>query len=258
MPSTTVSKDAVTVNTVVTVLAILALVGLIVFIYFDQKKMSRKSTRNANVSHKPSIDATECVKRGIDLSSVIHDDLYSLLLTHCNRVNSFFKDTPVYENVVMASPAFLLVFSRLVLIANGILTRGTPKVEAATTTLYRRLLSSSDSSRFNTYVDYFQSFLPPNPKTPRCDIFNLDDSVLLSQNDNFAFILFVAFGDCIINPQLVTDGDSAPIVIYDAFELLDLESILMDQFSPYMSEFIDDLFGHFMRYHEYYSFSLRS
>lgn len=258
MPSDAVSKGAVTFNTVATVLAILALVGLIVFIYFDQKKMSRKSTRNANVSHKHSIDATECVKRGIDLSSVIHDDLYSLLLTHYNRVNSFFKDTPVYENVVMASPAFLLVFSRLVLIANGILTRGTPKVEAAMTSLYRHLSSVNGKERLNSYIDYFQSFLPPNSKLPRCDIFNLDDSVLLSQNDNFAFILFVAFGDCIINPQLVTDGDSAPIVIYDAFELLDLESILMDQFSPYMSEFIDDLFGHFMRYHEYYSFSLRA
>lgn len=232
----------------------LAVVALLVLMHFDQQSLSSKS----NSFHMDPADATECVRRGIDRNKALQDDLFALFSRHCQHTNSFFKGTPMYENAVMASPAFLFIFCRFCLIYNGILTRDTPKIEATMTNLYRRLLAANDRERFNAYIEYFQSFLPPNKELPRCDIFALDDSVLSSQEDNYAFILFVAFGDCILNPNLVTEGSSAPIALYGIHELLNLESILMDRFTPYMSEVIDSLLGHFMRYHDEYSLSFSS
>lgn len=241
-------------------ISVLLLVALVIFIYFDQRKMSSKPKpkSRSNSFHMDSTDATECVRRGIDRSNALQDDLFALFSRHCQHTNSFFKDTPMYENAVAASAAFLLVFCRFCLIYNGILTRDTPKIETAMTGLYRRLLAANGREQFNAYIDYFQSFLPPNNKLPRCDIFAMDDSILSSQEDNYAFILFVAFGDCILNPQLVSVGNSAPISVCDSFDLFNLESILMDRLSPYMSEVIDEFCGHFMIHHEEYSFSFPS
>lgn len=234
-----------------------ALFAAAIYIYLNWDKKPGSPPKNTSQFDSSAFDATGCVRRGIDQKNDVQNDLNALFSRHCRKTNSFFMGTSVYENAVMASPAFLLIFCRLCLIANGMLTRSTPKIETAMTSLYGHLSSANGRERLNSYIDYFQSFLPPNSKLPRCDIFNLDDSILDSQHDNYAFILFVAFGDCILNPQLVTEGSSAPIAVCDAFDLFNLESILEDRFSPYMSEFIDDLIGHFMCNHEYYSLSLR-
>ena len=234
-----------------------ALFAAAIYIYLNWDKKPGSPPKNTSQFDSSAFDATGCVRRGIDQKNDVQNDLNALFSTQCRKINLFFVGTPVHENAVMASPAFLLIFCRLCLIANGMLTRDTPRVEAAMTNLYRNLLSANGSERLNPYIDYFQSFLPPNSKLPRCDIFNLDDSILDSQHDNYGFILFVAFGDCILNPRLVSEGDSTPIVLWGFDQLFNLESILMGHFTSCMTEFIDSLLGHFICNHEYYSLPFR-
>lgn len=229
-------------------IAVLLLVALVIFIYFDQRKMSSKKKPSSSgtvyfsAAHSSTDDESP--------SNFAQSSLESLFSKYCQGLYSLFRPLPMWESASYAVPAFLFVFSRLCLISNGFLTRNTPMIEAA----LDALLEQSDCK----YIDYFQSFLPPNKNLPRCDIFAFDDSALSSKDRNYPFILLVALGDCILNPQLVSEGESAPIVISDAFDQIHLLSILREQLTPYLAKFADELYGHFIFFHNDYSLPLFS
>lgn len=245
-------------NDIVTAIAVLALIGVALYVFFNSKKMRQK---NAPPQSRPHLqaqktDVAEQMRKSVvQQGNSVRASLARIFEKHAGQINALFKDLPAYQNAVDASIPFLYIFSRLLLISNGILNQKTPAIENDLDYVCRNLYQPNSSEKFNNFADYFQSFLLPNHSLPRCDIFFGNDEVF-SGSPDATLVLTVALGDCIVNPLLVTEGPDAPLYIIG--ESIEIVSRMTNHIVKILDSFAGELYGHFIHNHDRYAIPIHS
>lgn len=185
----------------------------------------------------------------------ITDELLQIYKTYASKLSSKFQSfsDDVYDNAKTAAPSFLFVLSRILLISHGILTpQPTKASKQIDCTVYDLLSLSNDREVFDACLVYYQTFLPPRNALPRCDVFLLDDAIFKCSDDSPLRRLYVAYGDCIVNPALITDGSDAPVSPLSLFELQGICSTIICEVPPLIDDFADSMLSHFSKHRDFY------
>lgn len=118
-----------------------------------------------------------------------------------------------YENALAAIPPFILVVSRLILIFAKKLHQGDKVLDNELLSAAQGLCSEEQILHFSEYAAYYEGFLKNDSPLPRCEFAFSDQSIIKS--DSLIQILVASLCDAIVNPLLVREGPSAPVVLHD-------------------------------------------
>lgn len=214
---------------------------------------SRSRTAEATVKKEDTAKAAR--REALAQADDITDELLQIYKVYASKLSSkfkFFSDN-VYDNAKAAAPSFLFVLSRILLISHGILTQQPTKASKQIDCTVYDLLSTANSREvFDACLVYYHTFLPPRNALPRCDVFLLDDSIFKCSDDSFLRRLYVAYGDCIVNPALITDGPDAPVSPLGMFEMQGIGSTIICEVPPLIDDFADSMLIHFSKHIDYY------
>ena len=221
-----------------------ALVSTIVFIVYDWRKINKPA---AGGRSKAAQDKTENLGISAELT-YIYKAFASKLSSKFEHISE-----STYHNASTAAPALLFVVSRLFLISNGIMSHPSSKASLQIDrTVYKLLSSENHSGIFDAYLKYFQTFLPPSNALPRCDMFMGSKDVFNGSGNLPLLRLCVAYGDCIVNPSLITHGANAPFVLSSIFETQEIAAVIMREMLPLIDDFAYRLTQHFSRRKSFY------
>lgn len=209
----------------------------------------------SNVESSRSRAAEAAAEKALAQADDITDELMQIYKTYASKLSSKFKSfsDDVYDNAKTAAPSFLFVLSRILLISHGMLTRQPTKAsKQIDCTVYDLLSLANDREVFDACLVYYQAFLPPRNALPRCDVFLLDDTIFKCSDDSPLRRLYVAYGDCIVNPALITDGSDAPVSPLSSFELQGIGSTIICEVPPLIDDFADSMLSHFSKHRDFY------
>lgn len=209
----------------------------------------------SNVESSRSRAAEAAAEKSLAQADDITDELLQIYKTYASKLSSKFKSfsDDVYDNAKTAAPSFLFVLSRILLISHGMLTRQPTKAsKQIDCTVYDLLSLANDREVFDACLVYYQAFLPPRNALPRCDVFLLDDTIFKCSDDSPLRRLYVAYGDCIVNPALITDGSDAPVSPLSSFELQGIGSTIICEVPPLIDDFADSMLSHFSKHRDFY------
>lgn len=212
---------------------------------------TEESTENAAAEEAAKAARREALAQANDIT----DELMHIYKTHASKLSSKFKNLSeiTYDNAKAAAPSLLFILSRVLLISSGILTQQPSKVSnQIDRTVYDLLSLANDREIFDGCLKYYQTFLPPCNSLPRCDVFLGDDTILSSFGDSALLRLSIAYGDCIVNPSLITDGLDAPYQPLSMFEVHGIASAITGEMPSVVEEFSDCLLCHFSKHRSFY------
>lgn len=219
----------------------------------SRSRASEAAAENA-AAEKASAEKA-AAEKALAYADDITDELLQIYKTYASKLSSKFQSfsDDVYDNAKTAAPSFLFVLSRILLISHGILTpQPTKASKQIDCTVYDLLSLANDREVFDACLVYYQTFLPPRNALPRCDVFLLDDAIFKCSDDSPLRRLYVAYGDCIVNPALITDGSDAPVSPLSLFELQGIGSMIICEVPPLIDDFADSMLSHFSKHRDFY------